>query len=117
MVVAVGVSIMGNDWIAGEGHRREKLSIFLLCFSICLVDLATIARKTDLLFSSFARSSLFLKNWKDMMMLWIRDCCRKSGFFWGKPILLGKQSSCYSKRKTHGSNTNWCEPIDKEHMK
>jgi hypothetical protein len=62
MVVAVGVSIMGNDWIAGEGHRREKLSIFLLCFSICLVDLATIARKTDLLFSSFARSSLFLKN-------------------------------------------------------
>jgi hypothetical protein len=62
MVVAVGVSVMGNDWIAGEGHGGEKLSIFLLCSSICLVDLATIARKTDLLFSSYARSSSFQKN-------------------------------------------------------
>jgi hypothetical protein len=50
---------MGNDWVAEEGHEREKLSIFLLCSSICMVDLATIARKVDLLFSSFAHSSSF----------------------------------------------------------
>jgi hypothetical protein len=67
-VVVGGVGVMGNDWLAGERHGGEKRYIFLLCSSICLVNLASHARKSDLLFCSLVCCSTLKKNWKDMVM-------------------------------------------------
>jgi hypothetical protein len=59
MLAAGGVGIMGNDWLAGAGHGGEKLSIFLICFSIFLLAFSFHTRNSDRIFSIFARSSSF----------------------------------------------------------
>jgi len=73
MVAAGGVGVMGNDWLAGEGHGGEKLSIFLICSSIFLLAFSFHTRNFDRIFSIFAQSSSFQKNWKDMVMVWIGE--------------------------------------------
>jgi hypothetical protein len=72
-VAAGGVGIMGNDWLAGAGHGGEKLSIFLICSSIFLLAFSFHTRNFDRIFSIFARFSSFQKNWKDMVIVWIKE--------------------------------------------
>jgi hypothetical protein len=62
MVAAGGVGVMGNDWLAGEGHDGEKLSSFLICSSIFLLTFSFHPRNSDRIFSIFACSSSFQKN-------------------------------------------------------
>jgi hypothetical protein len=71
------VGVMGKDWLAGEVRDVEELLILLMCSSIRLLDSSFHARNSDRIFSNLACCSSFKKNWKDMVIVWIGDCCRK----------------------------------------
>jgi hypothetical protein len=72
-----GVGCMGGAWLAGEVRGGEKLSILFLISSIRLLDSFFHARNFDRIFFILACSNSFQKNWEDMVMVWIGDCCRK----------------------------------------
>jgi hypothetical protein len=69
---------MGGAWLVGEVRGGEKLSILFLISSIRLLASSLYARNSNRVLSSLARSSSFQKN---MVMAWIRDCCRKQSTF------------------------------------
>jgi hypothetical protein len=47
------VSVMGKDWLAGEGRGGDKFLIFFIC-SIFLVNFSFHARNSNHIFSSLA---------------------------------------------------------------
>jgi len=76
-VAADEVGVMGKDWLAGEVRGGDELLILLMCSSIRLLHSSFHARNSDHIFSSLAYCSAFTKIWKDIVMGWIGDCCRK----------------------------------------
>jgi hypothetical protein len=75
--LALNSPVLGKDWLVGEVRGGEKLSILFLISSIRLLDSSFHTRNSDRIFSSLACFSSFQKDWKDMVMVWIGDCCRK----------------------------------------
>jgi hypothetical protein len=61
------VSVMGKDWLAGEGRGGDKFLIFFIC-SIFLVNFSFHARNSNHIFSSLACCFALKKIWKDMVM-------------------------------------------------
>jgi hypothetical protein len=78
VTVATGeVGVMGKDWLAGKWRDGDKLLIFLICSSIFFMNFSFHAMNYDRIFSIIACCSTLNKIWKDMVMAWIGDCCRK----------------------------------------
>jgi hypothetical protein len=67
--VVTRVGVMGGDSLAEEERGGEKLSIFLICSSIFLVNFSSHARNSDRIFSSLLCCSALKKIWKDMVMV------------------------------------------------